>query len=74
MKSGSLNTLLIGASIVALSQTGVAFAQQDETAASQPTETEAGRRLGTVTVNATRRESSIQDVPIAVTALDADAL
>lgn len=74
MKTGSLHKWLVGASLVALSHAGPAIAQEDNTAADQFGETEASRRLGTVTVNATRRESSIQDVPIAVTAIDADAL
>lgn len=74
MKPQSLQKWLVGASLIALAQTGVSIAQEGDAATAQPEEAEAGRRLGTVTVNATRRESSIQDVPIAVTALDADAL
>ncbi len=61
--------LLAGASWAALSATGVAHAQ-----ANDDDDDDRARTLGTVTVTATRREESIQDVPIAVTALAPEQL
>lgn len=59
-----------GASVLALSIAAVpAIAQDaDETTADNP------RTLSTVTVTATQRAESIQDVPIAITALDPEIL
>lgn len=59
--------LLAGASALALSFLGTAQAQEDTTA-------EDSRRLGTVTVTTQKVEQSIQDVPIAVSAFDEEAL
>lgn len=62
----SMHTLFAGASTLALfCASQVAAAQEAE---------DAPRTLSTVTVTATQRVESIQDVPIAVTALDPEAL
>ncbi len=61
----ALNRVLIGgASAFALSTGGFAYAQDAET-----TTAEEPRRLTSVTVTAQKREQSLQDVPIVVTAL-----
>ena len=68
--------LLATASLVALTLPMAATAQEQtgETAAPAAPEAEA-RRLNTIQVTATRREgATIQDVPIAVTAVDAKTL
>lgn len=62
----SKTVLLAGASALALSFVGTAYAQEDEAADS--------RRLGTVTVTTQKVEQSIQDVPIAVSAFDEESL
>lgn len=56
---------LIGVSALALTAAlpGIAQEQEDDTA-----------RLGTITVTAERKAESIQDVPVAVTALDSEGL
>jgi outer membrane receptor protein involved in Fe transport len=59
--------LLAGASALALSFFGSAYAQEE-------TAPEDDRRLGTVTVTTQKVEQSIQDVPIAVSAFDEEAL
>lgn len=59
--------LLAGASALALSFIGTAYAQED-------TAPDDSRRLGTVTVTTQKVEQSIQDVPIAVSAFDEEAL
>lgn len=60
--------LLAGASALALSLFApVAFAQEEDAP-------DDARRLGTVTVTTQKVEQSIQDVPIAVSAFDEDAL
>ena len=60
--------LLAGASALALSLFGqVAMAQEEDAP-------DDARRLGTVTVTTQKVEQSIQDVPIAVSAFDEDAL
>ena len=58
--------LLLGASVAAMGLSGAAVAQDD----AEP----AQKRLSTVTVTATQRSESIQDVPIAVTALGEEQL
>ncbi|MEM6556635.1 MAG: hypothetical protein AAF642_12215, partial [Pseudomonadota bacterium] len=59
---------LAGASILALSiATPVVSAQEEG-------DQDENRRLSTVTVTATQRTESIQDVPIAVTALNPELL
>lgn len=63
----SKSILLAGASAVALSFLGAAYAQEVTTP-------EDDRRLGTVTVTTQKVEQSIQDVPIAVSAFDEEAL
>lgn len=63
----SKSVLLAGASAVALSFLGAAYAQE-------ATAPEDDRRLGTVTVTTQKVEQSIQDVPIAVSAFDEEAL
>lgn len=63
----SKTVLFAGASALALSAvTPAAIAQEDQD--------EGRRTLSTVTVTATQRAESIQDVPIAITALDPEAL
>ena len=59
--------LLAGASALALSFFGTAYAQEETTPDND-------RRLGTVTVTTQKVEQSIQDVPIAVSAFDEEAL
>ena len=60
--------LLSGAAVLALTSAMPSFAQEAE-------ETEdSARRLNEITVTATRREASIQDVPIAVSAFNPEAL
>lgn len=59
--------LLAGASALALSFIGTAYAQEDTTP-------DDDRRLGTVTVTTQKVEQSIQDVPIAVSAFDEESL
>ena len=59
--------LLAGASALALSFFGSAYAQEE-------TAPDDSRRLGTVTVTTQKVEQSIQDVPIAVSAFDEEAL
>ncbi|MFN3314724.1 MAG: TonB-dependent receptor plug domain-containing protein, partial [Hyphomonas sp.] len=65
-KPDSKTVLLAGASALALSFVGAAYAQEEDTGDS--------RRLTTVTVTTQKVEQSIQDVPIAVSAFDEDAL
>ena len=60
-----LKGMLFYASAIALS--GAMVAQAHE-------ETEGERKLGTVTVTATQRTESVEDVPIAVTALSSETL
>ncbi|MFN7163666.1 MAG: TonB-dependent receptor [Hyphomonas sp.] len=60
--------LLAGASALALSLFGQAAIAQEDTAPDE------SRRLGTVTVTTQKVEQSIQDVPIAVSAFDEEAL
>jgi outer membrane receptor protein involved in Fe transport len=60
--------LLAGASALALSFFGQAAIAQEEDAPDD------ARRLGTVTVTTQKTEQSIQDVPIAVSAFDEEAL
>ncbi|MDP1556697.1 MAG: TonB-dependent receptor, partial [Hyphomonas sp.] len=60
--------LLAGASALALSLFGPAAIAQEEAAPDD------SRRLGTVTVTTQKVEQSIQDVPIAVSAFDGEAL
>jgi outer membrane receptor protein involved in Fe transport len=62
--------LLLGASVLAMATAAPAFAQEDGSA----DDDQDTRRLSTVSVTATQRVASIQDVPIAVTALDAESL
>lgn len=62
--------MLAGASALVMSLTApMAIAQETDTSDDDGT-----RRLGSITVTATQREESIQDVPIAVTALDPETL
>ncbi|MEM0986386.1 MAG: TonB-dependent receptor [Pseudomonadota bacterium] len=61
------SAMLVSASAIALSQPTLALAQDTEEEADS-------RRLSTVTVTATQRAESIQDVPIAVTALNPEIL
>jgi iron complex outermembrane receptor protein len=81
-----LRSVLMGATGLAIASTsGVAFAQEAE-APPAPAEVtspadetndadaERLRRLGIVTVTARRKEESLQDAPVAITALTGDAL
>ena len=66
-----ISRLLVGVSATAVCLSVPATAQEQ----SEPDpQASSERRLDQVVVNATRRDESIQDIPIAVTALDADAL
>lgn len=66
-KTDSKSVLFAGASALALTMFGpIAYAQEDAP--------DDDRRLGTVTVTTQKVEQSIQDVPIAVSAFDEDAL
>ncbi|MEO0882674.1 MAG: TonB-dependent receptor [Pseudomonadota bacterium] len=69
MRRALLSKLLTGVSLAAASQLPAMAQETDGVGA-----VEESRRLDTVTVNATRRETGIQEVPIAVTALSAEAL
>ena len=62
------SNLLCGAATLALLTAMPAHAQDSEE------EAEGTKRLGQITVTATRREASIQDIPIAVAAYDQEAL
>lgn len=67
--------LLAGASLFAVGAYSPALGQEAGEAAQAPdAEASTARRLGQITVTATQREESLQDVPIAVTALDPEAL
>lgn len=68
------SVLLAGASVLAVTfLSGPAIAQEDP-AADQTSEDAGSRRLSTVTVTAQQRVESIQDVPIAITALSTEDL
>ncbi|MFN7180093.1 TonB-dependent receptor [Hyphomonas sp.] len=67
--SDSKFVLLAGASVLAMSVFGQLAIAQEDTAAPDDQ-----RRLGTVTVTTQKVEQSIQDVPIAVSAFDEEAL
>ncbi len=69
----SKSVLLAGASALALSLLSGTAAAQEDTAETAPVQ-EGSRRLDTVTVTAQQRVESIQDVPIAITALSNEAL
>lgn len=83
-----LRSMLMGATGLALASTsGVAFAQEGDAApaaaevsapvddaATTAAEEERMRRLGIVTATARRKEESLQDAPVAITALTGDAL
>ena len=81
---GSLKGLLLGATSIALVSTaGGAMAQENAgtVAVVEPTdamtadqEAERLRRLGIVTVTARRREESLKDAPVAITALSGESL
>lgn len=66
-------SLLSGAAIVALSATALTAVAQDDADASGDDE-DARRRMGTITVTATKVEESVQDVSASITALDGESL
>ena len=70
--------LMAGTAIVWCAAAEIALAQDAtvpaETEVSAPAAEESDRRLSTVTVTAQRREESVQDVPLAVTAVTGDQL
>lgn len=67
--------LLAGASLLAVGAYSPAFGQETGEAVQAADASDAtARRLGQITVTATQREESLQDVPIAVTALDPETL
>lgn len=68
----SRKSILFGASILSATSLcfgGAAFAQTAE-----PTEASQGRTVGDIVVTAQRREEALQDVPLAVTALNAEMI
>ncbi len=69
MRTG-LTALMLGASAIAFAAPAIA----QDAGASDTTAASDDRRLGTVTITAQRREQSLIDVPLAVTALDGDML
>ena len=84
LSSVSLKGLLLGATSLALMSTAGSAAAQEEAEALPATETvdtanaeldaERLRRLGIVTVTARRREESLKDAPVAITALSGESL
>ena len=66
-----MKTQLLVCTALAVLSVPLASAQVSE---SNDTDVESDRRLGTITVQAQRRDQDILDVPVAVTAFDADAL
>lgn len=67
------NRLVFGAAASAfLAANCLAVASAQETQSGDETQTD--RRLGAITVTATKREQSLQDVPVAVTALSGELL
>lgn len=71
-KGGFRKWVFLGAA-AAVMQLGTAYAQSDETSDTESSE-EAESRQGVVYVTSTKRERSLQDVPISVTALSVEAL
>ncbi|MEM7492682.1 MAG: TonB-dependent receptor [Pseudomonadota bacterium] len=69
MRASMLNCAAVTA-LFATSFSGFASAQS----APSNEEAQSDRRLGTITVTATKREESLQDVPVAVTALSGELL
>lgn len=69
-----MNTRLIYRSWTLVTASAMALCHPISAAAQDSDEREENRRLSTVTVTATQRTESIQDVPIAVTALDPEIL
>ena len=63
---------LLASAAVAVCSTGGVAAAQEADGTSGPVES--SRTLNTVTVTAQRREEDIQDVPLSVTAADAETL
>jgi iron complex outermembrane receptor protein len=70
MSKKFLHALAVGCSLVPLTYAGAAFAQTDAGGASA----EAGTESGEIIVTARRREESLQDVPVAVTAFTTETL
>ena len=84
-RHGCLRSVLLGATGLAIASTSGAFAQEAETpvamaelaapaGAPDEVDEERLRRLGIVTVTARRKEESLQEAPVAITALTGDAL
>lgn len=65
--------LLTGSALLAFIASGV-LALPSAAQAGDDAEADNDRRLGTITVTATKREASLQDVPVAVTALSGELL
>lgn len=67
--------LLMGSAFIAMAGQAPVWAQDTQTEVTPASaEEDAQARLGTVVVTASRREESLQDVPIAVSAYDGDSL
>jgi iron complex outermembrane recepter protein len=74
MKLKAMSVAIAALFAVAGSIPGSVFAQQTPAAGSTTPKAEDGEKLEKVTVTARRREESLQDVPISVTAFTADTL
>lgn len=66
--------LLASVAVALLASTQIALAQEDPQTETNETANDDAARMNTVTVTSTRREQSLQDVPLAVTAYQQEVL